>query len=105
MTEHNHNPGERRIGMSELTQKLSEIRTYLEYEFGGKGLNGYEVEGNVNRQFRELKEEVEALNTKVQTQNGRIGKLELWQARVFGAVGVVGIIFSFITLMINVLKH
>lgn len=105
MTENNHNGGERRIGMAELTSKINEIRTYLEFEFGGKGLNGYEVEGNVNRQFRELKEEVTALNAKVQTQNGRIGKLELWQARVFGAVGVVGIVFSFITLIVNVVKH
>lgn len=99
----NHN--ERRAGMVELTNEIKAIRVYLEYEFGGKGLNGHEVEGNVNRQFRELREEMNNLAQKVQIQNGRVSKLELWQARVFGAIGVIGCVFSLMTLLVNVLKH
>lgn len=32
------------------------------------------------------------LEEKVGTQNGRIGKLERWQSRIFGALGVIGVI-------------
>lgn len=117
---HNHNgPQERRQSVIDLQNKMEKLSVQyedikkitqklyncLEQEFGGTSLNGNPTEGNVNMKLRELGEDVAALNKKVQTQNGRVGKLELWQARVFGAVGVIGILFSFITLIINLLKH
>ena len=122
MTDHthtNHTNMERRQSVVDLQDKMAKLTVQyeeikkitqklyncLEQEFGGTSLNGNPLEGNVNTKLRELSNDVSALNSKVAIQNGRVGKLELWQARVFGAVGVIGIIFSLITLILNVLKH
>lgn len=45
-------------------------------------------------------ENIESLKVKVGIQNGRIFKLEIWQAYILGGVGMLGVLGSMITMAI-----
>lgn len=72
-------PEERRQGMRELKEQISQIisnqekfsrqldhlQGYVESEFGGTGLSGQPTEGNQTRNLRETREEIRILKTVV----------------------------------------
>lgn len=45
--------------------------------------------GKLEQSATDIKETVDKLDTKVGIQNGKVGKLEKWQALIQGAVGVL----------------
>ncbi len=51
-----------------------------------------------------ISESLTQLVSKVTIQNGRVSKLENWQSYLMGGVGAVGIIFSFVVLVVKALK-
>lgn len=100
---------ERRVGMEELKESVANItidiqriRSYLESEFGGQNVLGQHTEGNVNRNFRELKTELSNIEGKVDHQNGRVKKLEMWKVYILGAGASASFIFgSLITIWLK----
>ncbi len=102
---------ERRTGVDELKRqiqmvsgKVDHLQGYLESEFGGKGLSGQPTEGNIIRRFRDI-------NTEICEQDKRIAKLEDrtkiiedWKMYILGGVGACGIVFSLVTLLVQVVK-
>lgn len=50
-------------------------------------------------------ENIEALKNAVKIQNGRIFKLETWQAFILGGVALLGVMGSIVTMAIMWFKH
>ena len=76
-------------GLKNLEDKLDTlvanqaiIKSYIEHQFGGIDLAGNKTEGVVTSAINEL-------SSKVKTQNGRIGKLEIQSALLAGGIAVI----------------
>lgn len=92
------------IEIRQVRTDLGHQQSYLESEFGGRGISGQPTEGNQTRQLREL-------NDRQKMQNGRVGKLEDkirkiedWRLYILGGAGALGMLCSFVTLIVTVCK-
>jgi hypothetical protein len=56
--------------------------------------------GVIEEKLKNIHEDILELNNKVGIQNGRIFKLEKWQAFILGGTALVGVIGAFLSLAV-----
>lgn len=71
--------------VDKIDKDMRHLDSWAGSEFGYK--NG--TEGNVYRHLNRINDSVKDLVKNVSIQNGRVGKLEKWQAFVMGVVAVI----------------
>lgn len=88
---------ELRLQLLAVNRKVDHMQMYLESEFGGHSLSGQPTEGNMNRQFKDIFNRISKLED-------RTKMIEDWKMYILGGVGAIGILFSLVTLVIQVVK-